>query len=218
MIECTPKYLIKLFNSEVDDEAFFDEEGSPIIEGEWDADILLNYINIAMYELVSRTRCLGTNTSAYPVRKRISDIDVDLYDQPVLHASINGTDLRVVTSHDFPYIAPDLGLIIGSPQWRDKMGFPQFLIVSESGGVRVWPIPTDDLEVEMTVVSALTGPVDSVDSLIELPAKWVPGLLLKVRELAFSKIRSHHTFHFLANLNAELWEEFVDDVAKEVAG
>jgi hypothetical protein len=214
--------MLTLFRRSAEDSAFYPDRNFPNSTSLWSNFELIQYLNEAQRIFAEKTYVFKDSKSFKPAITADDPwIDLDERILKIERAELvsDETILSIKTIEDFQQsgYVDDYG-IRRTASWESRTGSPRILIRDiELDKLRVYPIPTEDDYVKLTVrrypLSELTDRTDEM----EVPYKYRYGLLYFMQKEGFSKPQALIAGYGDAALKANLeWNNYLSNVASKV--
>lgn len=216
MSKYTAGDIITIFRREVDDPIFFADNNVAQPNTLWSNYQLLEWLTDGQEEFAERTACFKDDESFNPT---VTAGDPELeYDPRILRvekAELDSTEreLPIVTIEEFrtSTLRDDYGTR-KSASWKSLEGTPRYLISDiRSGTFRLYPIPTEDDSITLTVRRYPMASLESSSDDLELPDRWQKGLVYKLASEAYSTPKAMMSgFGEAGLIAAKRWEDHLN--------
>lgn len=214
--------MLTLFRRSAEDSAFYPDRNFPDSTSLWSNFELIQYLNEAQKIFAERTYIFKDSKSFKPAITAADPwVDLDERILKVERAELVSSEaiLTIQTIEDFQQsrYVDDYG-IRKVTSWESRTGTPQVVIRDiELDKLRLYPIPTEDDYLKLTVrrlpLSELTDRTDE----IEVPYKHRYGLLYFMQKEGFSKPKALLAGYGDAALKANAeWNNFLSNAASTV--
>jgi hypothetical protein len=218
----TVNEILTLFRRQSEDSAYTHDRDMPDSISLWSNYQLIQYLNQGQNEFAEETYCFKDgDTFSLSLTGDVPTYEIDERILKVERAELLSTNrmLALKTIEEFQQSSyyDDYGHR-RSASWEEHTGTPNSLITDiTSDEFRVYPIPTEDDTIKLTVRRLPLYTLTALTDELELPERYQYGLLYKLQKEAYSNPKALLMGYGDALMIAtKSWSDFVSNASKRI--